>query len=193
MTKEKVAADTREQFRGIDIARMMYEVQWHDKQIQEKVDPNHPTSLRVRLSRLSMHELMDILIERRYVLSQTGTKVRNGEQVMATKKKHVEEAAPATPKKGKKEAAPVEVPAKKGKKEAAAPVEATAPRGRSSKYSGGEKITVEVKENPKREGTASAGRFDIYKNNMTVAKFLELGGTLADIAYDTRRGYISVA
>lgn len=51
------------------------------------------------------------------------------------------------------------------------------------------KITILVEGNPKR-GTA-AERYNLYKNNMTVGKYIELGGQLRDVTWDCRQGWIS--
>lgn len=51
-------------------------------------------------------------------------------------------------------------------------------------------IKLLVPTNPKRG--ASAQRYDLYKSNKTVGKFLEAGGTRGDIAWDAARGYIAV-
>lgn len=50
-------------------------------------------------------------------------------------------------------------------------------------------IVVPLAETNKR-GTA-AERYALYKNGMTVGKYLELGGQLRDVAYDLRVGFIS--
>lgn len=52
------------------------------------------------------------------------------------------------------------------------------------------KITILVEGNPKK-GTAAV-RFDLYKNGMTVGKYIELGGQLRDCAWDSKVGFISV-
>lgn len=49
-----------------------------------------------------------------------------------------------------------------------------------------------VKENPKKQGSASRERFEHYFTSKTVKEFLEKGGTYADIAYDIARQRISV-
>ena len=54
------------------------------------------------------------------------------------------------------------------------------------------KITLLVKENPKREGSASHKRFELYKKHKTVEAFLKAGGTAADIRWDTAAKFVSV-
>ena len=54
------------------------------------------------------------------------------------------------------------------------------------------KVKLLVKENPKKEGSASRERFDHYFNSKTVGDFLAAGGTYADIAYDIGRMHIQV-
>jgi len=51
------------------------------------------------------------------------------------------------------------------------------------------KITILVEGNPKR-GTA-AERYNLYKNGMTVGKYIELGGQLRDVTWDAKQGWIS--
>lgn len=55
------------------------------------------------------------------------------------------------------------------------------------------KIKLLVKENPKREGSASYDRFELYRKAKTVADFVEAGGSTADVRYDEKAGYIQVA
>lgn len=55
------------------------------------------------------------------------------------------------------------------------------------------KITLLTKENPKREGSASHGRFELYRKSKTVGQFLEAGGTTADVRADEAAGHIQVA
>jgi len=50
------------------------------------------------------------------------------------------------------------------------------------------KITILVEGNPKR-GTAAA-RYELYKNGMTVGKYIELGGQLRDVTWDCKMGFI---
>lgn len=54
-------------------------------------------------------------------------------------------------------------------------------------------IKVLAEKNPKREGSASAKRFALYKNGMTVGAFIEKGGTLGDVHYDVAHKHISVS
>jgi hypothetical protein len=51
------------------------------------------------------------------------------------------------------------------------------------------KIKILVEGNPKK-GTA-AERYNLYKNNMTVGKYIELGGQLRDVTWDVKQGWIS--
>jgi hypothetical protein len=65
-------------------------------------------------------------------------------------------------------------------------------KGRSrTKYADDYVITVLAAKNPKR-GTA-AKRFDLYRDNMTVAEYLESGGIRGDINWDTKQGFIQVS
>lgn len=54
-------------------------------------------------------------------------------------------------------------------------------------------IKVLAAENPKRKGSESAKRFAYYKDGMTVGAFVEKGGTLGDVHYDTTHGHIKVS
>lgn len=51
------------------------------------------------------------------------------------------------------------------------------------------------KNNPKREGSASAVRFALYKNGMTIQKALDAGVSSGDINFDSdaKRGFITIA
>jgi hypothetical protein len=53
-------------------------------------------------------------------------------------------------------------------------------------------ITVLVIANPKRQGTLACQRFDLYKDGMTVAEYIEAGGRTGDINYDVAEDYISL-
>lgn len=74
-----------------------------------------------------------------------------------------------------------------------APVEEKAPAPRGPK--GVEltaKITMLVKENPKRVGSKSRDRFDGYKDGMTVAEALAAGITTPDLIYDTAHSFVQI-
>ena len=47
--------------------------------------------------------------------------------------------------------------------------------------------------NPKRPQTKSWERYEKYKAATTVGEFLDLGGTLADLAHDTGKGFVQYA
>lgn len=88
--------------------------------------------------------------------------------------------------------------AKPAKKKAAAAAgatngEAKAARGRRSAFNADAKIKVLAKENPKREGSRAHERFALYKDGMTVGAFLEKGGSLGDLRYDTKHGFVQIA
>jgi len=61
-----------------------------------------------------------------------------------------------------------------------------------AKRDGTMKITVLVKENPKREGTNGYKHFALYKKGMTVGEFLEAGGTTGDLDWDVRHNFIKL-
>lgn len=54
-------------------------------------------------------------------------------------------------------------------------------------------ITLNRLENPKRAGSKSAARFDLYKNGMTIGEFIKAGGTRGDVNWDVAHNHISVA
>ena len=104
------------------------------------------------------------------------------EALKANAKKEVADAkgkpAPA-PAKAAKPAAKAEKPAADGKP------------GRTAAIQPEMKVKLLVAENPKRAGAAT--RFALYKDGITVAKYLELGGTMADVRWDAKQKFISVA
>jgi hypothetical protein len=51
-------------------------------------------------------------------------------------------------------------------------------------------ITVLVAANPKRPGSATHARFELYRTGMTVAEFLAAGGRSVDLAWDEGHGFI---
>lgn len=51
-------------------------------------------------------------------------------------------------------------------------------------------ISLQRKENPKRKGSKSARRFDLYRDGMTVLEFIKAGGTRGDINWDTAHEHI---
>ena len=133
------------------------------------------------------------------------TNFQNKESIMteAAKEKAAKTnaKAPAKTKAAGAKKSPAKAPAPvKGKPEAKAPVKAAkepaekaAPMGsRALKSFSGKKIQLVEKTNPKREGSAAHGKYALYKDGMTTEKFLEAGGTAADLAYDSKKGYIKL-
>lgn len=53
------------------------------------------------------------------------------------------------------------------------------------------KIEV-VKENPKRKNSAAHDRFAKYMKAKTVGDYLKLGGTVADLRYDTQKEFVTL-
>ena len=51
---------------------------------------------------------------------------------------------------------------------------------------------VICQNNPKRPGTASYLRYEMYKSASTKTEFHMLGGTSADLLWDRKKGYITV-
>jgi hypothetical protein len=97
-------------------------------------------------------------------------------------------AGPVVTKNAKGEV--IEVEAAKGKQEAATKrkrgeIDMNDPFMRQT-------ITVERLENPKRKGSASAKRFNLYKNGMTVGEFLKAGGRRGDVNWDSEHEHITL-
>ena len=67
-----------------------------------------------------------------------------------------------------------------------------APKKESNRMDQSQKITLLVKDNPKREGTNAFDKFALYKKGMTVAEYVALGGSPGDVRYDVEREYISI-
>lgn len=112
--------------------------------------------------------------------------VKNGEEATKASRKDAQEKANKSV--GKEKAAKA-APAKAAK----APKEKAE---RASKEADTRKITIAAdykKSNPKREGTASYDRFELYRTSKTVADFISAGGTTGDIRNDEAKGYITLA
>jgi hypothetical protein len=104
-------------------------------------------------------------------------------------------AATKAPAKPAAKAAPVKAaPAAKAApaKAAKAPADKKESAGRTNKHAG-KKITLVAKENPKREGTAAHAIFALYKTGQTVEQFLEAGGAVVALDYDSKKGFIKLA
>lgn len=57
----------------------------------------------------------------------------------------------------------------------------------SERYAYGDHIiTLKVTENPKKPGTHAHKRFSMYRDGMTVKKYIEKGGLVRDIYWDTK-------
>lgn len=54
------------------------------------------------------------------------------------------------------------------------------------------KIIWNVKKNPKREGSKAHSRFQKYLGSKTVQEYLERTGTVADLKYDSMKGFIEI-
>jgi hypothetical protein len=53
-------------------------------------------------------------------------------------------------------------------------------------------ITVVAGDNPKRKGTLSFTRFNIYRTGMSVGEYIAAGGRSGDINHDLAAGYITL-
>lgn len=112
----------------------------------------------------------------------------------AAKKAPAKKAAPAKATKlakgtGKKAAAP----AKASKKAAGKKDQGDGGRrGRKGAFNESQKIKVLVKDNPKREGTASYDTFELLRKSKTVGDFFANGGGSHNLHWNIERGYIEV-
>lgn len=117
-----------------------------------------------------------------------------GNGAIAIVKKHKAAAAKAKAAEDNKKAKKTAAKAKKAAKPAKTTKKTTAKKAPSSPGSIAleAKITLLVKENPKREGTNGYKTFNKYKTGMTVEDFLKKGGTRADLAWDLAHDFIKV-
>lgn len=170
---EFIAANTTEEVfsRNIDFNTFIKEFEPTQLGLNEVL-----TMLKNRAARAGATDRAQYLLD--FLIAQ----IKSGEVEMATTKK--------SPKPVAKKAAPAEAKAApaKGKKAAFIP-EKSGP-GRKSAFNDSMKITLLVKENPKR--AKAAERFALYKNGLTIADYVAAGGTLADVRWDTKMNFISV-
>jgi len=67
------------------------------------------------------------------------------------------------------------------------------PKRRMDEETLSKRIKILVDENPKRAGSKSAARFDLYEDGMTVGEALDAGVWPADIRYDSEvKGFIKL-
>lgn len=130
------------------------------------------TMLKNRTARAGATERAQYLLD--FLIAQ----ISEGEVEMATEKKKSPVSKQVATTKKTKDVSPY--------------VAATGKRGRKSNFLPDMKIKVLVKENPKREGSASYARFAHYFNSKSVADFIAAGGTYGDIKWDIEHNFISV-
>lgn len=53
-------------------------------------------------------------------------------------------------------------------------------------------IRLLVDKNPKKQGSKTYERFELYRDGMTVQEFRQAGGTSDDVKWDAQRGFIRV-
>lgn len=53
-------------------------------------------------------------------------------------------------------------------------------------------IKLNRQENPKRKGSKSAKRFDLYRDGMTALEFIQAGGTRGDLNWDSQHEHITL-
>ena len=123
------------------------------------------------------------------------------EPQMATVAKKQPAATKTAAEKPLKGAGKAAAPAKQAAKQPAAPKAEKAEkaegagRGRKSAIDPATKLTLLVKDNPKREGSGGYERFQaayIDSKAKTVQAALDAGATLADIAYDVKKEFIKL-
>jgi len=106
----------------------------------------------------------------------------------------LKEAAKETPvagKRGKASAAPAEPAKKRGNLEALEKARAAGNAAREENRK--KKITLVEKTNPKREGSKAFTNYALYRTSKTVGDFLDAGGTMADVRYDSNKGFITLS
>lgn len=86
--------------------------------------------------------------------------------------------------------APAEKPKKTGNP--AALEKARAARGANMEVERKKKLVLLEKSNPKRAETRAFNIYGLYKTSKTVGDFLDAGGTMSDIRYDSEKGFIKV-
>lgn len=121
--------------------------------------------------------------------AKTAVKVGVGKKGVQTEGAAPETAAEKPAKGTRATKADVKAAAEAAKK-ATPPAREKAPR--SGKYDEKAKLTVLVKENPKREGSKAYDKFERYFKAKTVGAFFEMGGTSANLDWDVDHGYIKV-
>jgi hypothetical protein len=131
------------------------------------------------------------------------TTTKEDEMSEATAKKSAKEklAKPATEEAKAKVAAKKAVPAPAPKTNKAAksdakmkaPAKPIAEESRMGRKRDNQNIKLMVTENPKRKGSASFDRFELYKKAKTTDEFLAAGGTTGDLRYDEAAGYIELS
>ncbi len=58
---------------------------------------------------------------------------------------------------------------------------------------GPDSVIIKIaKTNPRAEGSKAAANWGRYKPSMTLAQFSDAGGTLKQLRFDVRRGYVAV-
>lgn len=68
----------------------------------------------------------------------------------------------------------------------------SAARGAAMKKSDPRKISWVQDANPKKPGSAAHHKFGLYRVGMSVSEFIEAGGTIADVKWDTERGFVKL-
>jgi len=126
--------------------------------------------------------------------------VKKGRTIMSMKEEMAEEAA--AEKAEKKENAKKAKSAKKAKTKKAK-MKKTKKNGKMKKGKKGKKsrgprmvdgkITLLVKENPKRKGSNAHKKYELYRKHKTIAGYLKAGGKRSSLRYDERHENIKLS
>ena len=130
-----------------------------------------------------------------YNLDEPQPKVKEPNMATVAKKQPAASKAEKADKTAGKAAAPAKQPAKQPAAPKAEKAESAGGRGRKSNIDPSTKLSLLVKENPKREGSGGHARFQaayIDSKAKTVQQALDAGATMADINYDVKHEFIKL-
>lgn len=85
----------------------------------------------------------------------------------------------------------VREPMPERQKRVSAPRDPSAPRG-AARRRDDDRVIGYVAPNPKKPGSASHTRYQLYEVGKTIGDFLRAGGTTADVAWDIERGFVKI-
>lgn len=121
--------------------------------------------------------------------------VKKGRTIMTQREEMAEEAAEEKAK--EKEAKKKKKVAKKAKKVKKVKKMKKGKKGKNSKSRRPRVVDGKIKvletTNPKRKGTKAYKRYELYKKNKTIAKYLDAGGKRSTLRYDEKHGFIKTS